>query len=260
MAGALFYIHIERSAVCKSPRTTADSAALPDFFATIAAPQEEHVLRRLYYCGLLLLALALTVPAGCYFWITWSSRDYLYNSVAEIPARRVALVLGTAKYTTDGRVNLYYRARIDAAAALYRSGKARYFIVSGDNRSLSYNEPAQMRADLIAAGIPAARIQPDYAGLRTLDSVLRADKVFRLQDYIIVSQAFHNARAVFLARQHGQAVIALNAADPMQFRYRLKTQVREIGARLRAVWDVLSGKEARHYGEPIPFPREDMPE
>ena len=260
MAGALFYIHIERSAVCKSPRTTADSAALPDFFATIAAPQEEHVLRRLYYCGLLLLALALTVPAGCYFWITWSSRDYLYNSVAEIPARRVALVLGTAKYTTDGRVNLYYRARIDAAAALYRSGKARYFIVSGDNRSLSYNEPAQMRADLIAAGIPSARIQPDYAGLRTLDSVLRADRVFQLQDYIIVSQPFHNARAVFLARHHGQAVVALNAADPMLFKYRLKTQVREVGARLRAVWDVLSGKEARHYGEPIPFPREDMPE
>ena len=218
---------------------------------------EEPVLRRLIYWGLLLLALALVVPAGCYAWISWSSRSYLYDSVAEIPARPLALVLGTAKYTTDGRVNLYYRARIDAAAALYRSGKAQYFIVSGDNRSLSYNEPAQMRADLIAAGIPAARIQPDYAGLRTLDSVLRADRVFGNRDYIIVSQPFHNARAVFLARHHGQAVIALNAADPMQLRYRLKTQVREIGARMRAVWDVVSGKEARHYGEPIPFPPED---
>ena len=113
-----------------------------------------------------------------------------------------------------------------------------------------------MRADLVAAGIPVDRIQPDYAGLRTLDSVLRADKVFRLQDYIIVSQAFHNARAVFLARHHGQAVVALNAADPMLFKYRLKTQVREVGARLRAVWDVLSGKEARYYGGPIPFPPE----
>ena len=214
------------------------------------------MLRRLFYWGLLLLSLALLVPAGCYFWISWSSRAYLYDSVQEIPARQVALVLGTAKYTTDGRVNLYYRARIDAAAALYRGGKAQFFIVSGDNRSLSYNEPAQMRADLVAAGIPADRIQPDYAGLRTLDSVLRADKVFRLQDYIIVSQPFHNARAVFLARHHGQAVIALNAADPMQLRYRLKTQVREVGARLRAVWDVLSGKEARHYGDPIPFPPE----
>ncbi len=215
------------------------------------------MLRRLFYWGLLLLALALIVPIACYAWISWSSRPYLYDSVQDIPARQVALVLGTAKYTTDGRINLYYRARIDAAAALYRSGKAQYFIVSGDNRSLSYNEPAQMRADLVAAGIPAARIQPDYAGLRTLDSVLRADRVFGNRDYIIVSQPFHNARAVFLARHHGQAVIAFNAANPMSFKYRLKTQVREIGARLRAVWDLLSGKEARHYGEPITFPPEN---
>ena len=212
------------------------------------------MLRRLIYWGLLLLALALAVPAGCYAWISWSSRSYLYDSVAEIPARPLALVLGTAKYTTDGRVNLYYRARIDAAAALYRSGKAQYFIVSGDNRSLSYNEPAQMRSDLIKAGVAADHIQPDYAGLRTLDSVLRADKVFGNRDYIIVSQPFHNARAVFLARKNGQQVIAYNAADPAILQYRLKTQVREIAARLRAVWDVLRGTEARHYGDPIPFP------
>ena len=212
------------------------------------------MLRRLFYWGLLLLSLALLVPAGCYFWISWSSRAYLYDSVQEIPARQVALVLGTAKYTTDGRVNLYYRARIDAAAALYRSGKAQYFIVSGDNRSLSYNEPAQMRNDLINAGVPAERIQPDYAGLRTLDSVLRAEKVFGNRDYIIVSQPFHNARAVFLARKNGQQVIAFNAANPGTVKYRLKTQVREIAARLRAVWDLLRGTEARHYGDPIPFP------
>ena len=122
------------------------------------------MLRRLFYWGLLLLSLALLVPAGCYFWISWSSRAYLYDSVQEIPARQVALVLGTAKYTTDGRVNLYYRARIDAAAALYRGGKAQFFIVSGDNRSLSYNEPAQMRADLIAAGIPAGLRRTAHAG------------------------------------------------------------------------------------------------
>ena len=214
------------------------------------------MIRRIYYILLALLAIAILIPALCYAWITVSSRPYLYDDIDALPARPLAVVLGTAKYTTDGRINLYYRARINAAAELYRRGKAQYFIVSGDNRTLTYNEPAQMRADLIAAGIPADRIQPDYAGLRTLDSVLRADKVFRLQDYIIVSQAFHNARAVFLARHHGQAVVALNAADPMLFKYRLKTQVREVGARLRAVWDVLSGKEARHYGDPIPFPPE----
>ena len=78
------------------------------------------MLRRLFYWGLLLLSLALLVPAGCYFWISWSSRAYLYDSVQEIPARQVALVLGTAKYTTDGRVNLYYRARIAPALTRLR--------------------------------------------------------------------------------------------------------------------------------------------
>ena len=212
--------------------------------------------RRIYYILFALFALALLIPAFCYVWITVSSRPYLYDDIDASPARPLAVVLGTAKYTIDGRVNLYYRARIDAAAELYRHGKAQYFIVSGDNRTLTYNEPAQMRSDLIKAGVPAERIQPDYAGLRTLDSILRADKVFGNREYIVVSQPFHNARAVFLARKNGQQVIAYNAANPGPFKYRLKTQVREIAARLRAVWDLLRGTGARHYGNPIPFPPE----
>lgn len=212
------------------------------------------MIRRIYYILLALLAIAILIPALCYAWITVSSRPYLYDDIDALPARPLAVVLGTAKYTTDGRINLYYRARINAAVELYRRGKAQYFIVSGDNRTLTYNEPAQMRNDLINAGVPAERIQPDYAGLRTLDSILRADKVFGNRDYIIVSQPFHNARAVFLARQNGQQVIAYNAANPGAVKYRLKTQVREIAARLRAVWDLLRGTEARHYGDPIPFP------
>ena len=212
------------------------------------------MIRRIYYILLALFAIAVLIPALCYFWITVSSAPYLYDDIDALPARPLAVVLGTAKYTTDGRINLYYRARIEAAAELYRRGKVQYLIVSGDNRTLAYNEPAQMRSDLIKAGVAADHIQPDYAGLRTLDSVLRADKVFGSRDYIIVSQPFHNARAVFLARKNGQQVIAYNAADPAILQYRLKTQVREIAARLRAVWDVLRGTEARHYGDPIPFP------
>ncbi|MDO4644017.1 MAG: ElyC/SanA/YdcF family protein [Cardiobacteriaceae bacterium] len=212
------------------------------------------MLRRLLYWSLLLLAIMVLIPALCYFWISWSSRAYLYDNVQDIPSRPLALVLGTAKYSTNGNINLFYRARIDAAAQLYRSGKVQYFIVSGDNSTQQYNEPAQMRHDLIAAGIPAKHIQPDYAGLRTLDSILRAEKVFGNRSYIIISQPFHNARAVFLARHHGQDVIALNAANPATINYRLKTQVREIGARMRAVWDVISGKQARYYGDTIPFP------
>ena len=211
-------------------------------------------LRRYLWVSLTFLLLLVAIPATCYVWISAVSRPYLYNDLESVPERQVALVLGTAKYVAGGRINLFYRSRIDAAIELYRAGKVRYFIVSGDNRTHQYNEPAQMRADLIAAGIPAERIQPDYAGLRTLDSVLRAKEIFGQSNYLIISQPFHNARAVFLARQHGQTPIAYNAADPATTRNSLKVRIREIGARMKAVWDVIAGTNARHYGEPIPFP------
>ncbi|MDO4777444.1 MAG: ElyC/SanA/YdcF family protein [Cardiobacteriaceae bacterium] len=210
--------------------------------------------RRLLRIAAILGGLALGIPAACYLWISLASRPYLHDDLASVPERDVALVLGTSKYLAGGRINPFYRARIDAAAALYHAGKARYFIVSGDNRAHNYNEPAQMRADLIKAGIPASHIQPDYAGLRTLDSILRAREIFGQSDYLIVSQPFHNARAVFLARHHGQSPIAYNAADPVAARHSLKTRIREIGARLKAVWDLISNTRARHYGDPIPFP------
>lgn len=211
-------------------------------------------LRRYLWMNLALVLAAVAVPVACYLWISTSSRPYLYDSIEKVPERRVALVLGTAKYVAGGRINLFYRGRIDAAVALYRAGKVQYFIVSGDNRAQNYNEPAQMRADLIAQGIPENRIQPDYAGLRTLDSVLRAKHIFGQSDYLIISQPFHNARAVFLARHHGQTPIAFNAADPPLLRNSLKVRVREVGARIKAVWDVLTNARARHYGDPIPFP------
>ncbi|MDO5091692.1 MAG: ElyC/SanA/YdcF family protein [Cardiobacteriaceae bacterium] len=211
-------------------------------------------MKRLLRLSLWLIALALAAPVICYLWISLASRPYLHDRLDDVPAREVALVLGTAKYVAGGRINLFYQYRIDAAAALYHAGKARYFIVSGDNRAHDYNEPAQMRADLIKAGIPANRIQPDYAGLRTLDSVIRAKEIFGQSDYLIVSQRFHNARAVFLARRHGQTPIAYNAADPAATQRSMKVYIREIGARVKAVWDILANTRARHYGDPIPFP------
>lgn len=211
-------------------------------------------LRRYLWGSFAVLTLLLAVPAVCYLWITVSSRPYLYSSLDAVPERQVALILGTAKYVPGGRINLFYQNRIDAAVALYRAGKAHYFIVSGDNRAHDYNEPAQMRADLIKAGIPASHIQPDYAGLRTLDSVIRAKEIFGQSDYLIVSQRFHNARAVFLARHHGQNPIAYNAADPAATQRSMKVYIREIGARIKAVWDLISNTRARHYGDPIPFP------
>lgn len=209
-------------------------------------------LKRMIYAIIATVLLGLLLILLCYFMVVWRSGKHLYDDINTIPHRNVGLVLGTNKYLRGGRINRFYQTRIDAAAKLYHANKVDYFVVSGDNRKNNYNEPKQMRADLIQAGVPPERIQPDYAGLRTLDSVLRMDKIFGHQDYTIISQRFHNERAVFLARAKGQTPIAFNADNPpVMFRVLL----REGLARVKAVWDLLSGKQARHYGEPIVFPK-----
>ena len=96
---------------------------------------------------------------------------YLYTRAEQIPTQKAALLLGTSPTLADGRSNLYFTHRIHAAAELYRAGKVRYIIASGDNRKHGYNEPEAIKAALIAQGIPAERIIPDYAGIRTLGSV-----------------------------------------------------------------------------------------
>ncbi len=216
----------------------------------------KQYLKRFIWLMLWLFIFLIIIPAISYLWISLSAKPYLYDRLEDIPTRPVAIVLGTSKYVSGGGENLFYTKRIEAALALYRSGKVSHFIVSGSNPDEYYNEPKQMQEDLIAGGIPAENIQPDYAGLRTLDSILRAEKIFGNQSYMIVSQPFHNARAVFIARHNGHNVVAYNADDGIPLRYSFKTRIREFGARLKAISDLyFTNKQARFYGDPIPFPQ-----
>ncbi len=208
------------------------------------------LLKLFHYLFYLSLFAVLSVIA-CYFWISFSTRQYVYSDITKLPKRDIGLVLGTSKYLSNGRVNEYYQNRIDTAVKLYQAGKVSYFIVSGDNRKNNYNEPRQMRKDLVKAGVPLAVIQPDYAGLRTLDSILRTDKVFGHKTYTIISQQFHNERALFLAYHKGQTPIAFNAPNSTRH---FKVAVRELLARVKAVMDLLTNKKAKHYGTPIAFP------
>ncbi len=178
---------------------------------------------------------------------------YLYDNTAQIPAQKAALLLGTSPTLADGRSNLYFAHRIRAAAELYRAGKVRYIIVSGDNRKHSYNEPDAMKAALIAQGVPPENITPDYAGLRTLDSVLRARDIFGQEGYIVVSQKFHNERAVYLARAHGIPAYGFNARD-VAIRAGIKTRLREYGARVKMFIDLATGRQPRHGGGKITLP------
>jgi SanA protein len=195
---------------------------------------------------IILAALIALVAVDCY--VSSFSRGKLYTSVDKIPHRKAALVLGCGKYV-EGRINLFYQKRINAAAELWAAGKVDAIIVSGDNSRKGYDEPSEMKADLVEKGVPAEYITIDYAGFRTLDSVLRAEQVFGLEKYAIVSQRFHCSRAIYLASRQGQEAIGYCAAD-VSGKRALKVRLREVLARTKAVVDVLFAKSPKYLGKP----------
>jgi len=155
----------------------------------------------------------------------------IFRSADAVPEREVGLVLGTSKETRHGKPNLHFNQRIEAAAALYRAGKVRHLLVSGDNHVASYDEPDDMRGALLAAGVPASAITCDYAGFRTLDSVVRAQEIFGLSQCTIISEEFHCPRALWIARRHGLDAIAFAAPDVGLKSWSLRADVREQLAR-----------------------------
>lgn len=201
-------------------------------------------------CLCLLLASAIAL-LGYSEWTVSDARHYTYDDVDAVPYNRVALVLGTSKYLIGGSPNHYFKYRIKAAAELYNSGKVDYILVSGDNATVQYNEPRQMRRALIQAGIPASAIYSDYAGFRTLDSIVRAKEVFGQARFTVVSQAFHNERAIFIARHFGIDAVGFNAVDPSAYQG-IRTRVREVFARLMGLLDLyVLDKGPKFLGEPI---------
>ena len=181
--------------------------------------------------------LILIIAFAINLYVIKSASGILYDDVNEIPFRKTALVLGTSKYVSKGKFNLFYKNRMDAAAQLYNAGKVKQFILSGDNATMSYNEPKMMKKDLVALGIPDSVLFLDYAGFRTLDAVVRAKKVFGQDSVIIISQKFHNTRAVFLAKYFNLSAIGFNAEN-VSFNSSPKTFIREYFARVAAFLDV----------------------
>jgi SanA protein len=185
--------------------------------------------------------------------VTKTGKKYSYDTVGAMPHNHCAVVLGTNKFISAGKVNLYYTYRIQAAVLLYKSKKVDYLLVSGDNKHRSYNEPVSMFNDLVEAGIPKERVILDYAGFRTLDSVVRCFMVFGQHQFTVISQPFHNHRAVYIGRQRGLEVIAYNAGD-QNGRPSVKVVLREIGARVLLAYDLLTGTQPHFLGEQIKIP------
>ena len=203
----------------------------------------------------LLLGVAAAAVIGAWGVIDVSSRSRIFSDADALRPAKAGLVLGSARLVRDYVANPFFANRIAASAALYKAGKVEYLIVSGNQARGGrprggYDEPADMRAALIAAGVPRQRIYRDYAGYRTLDSIVRAKEVFGQDRVIVVSQAFHLSRALFLARARGLDDDGFAAENPA-LRYRLRTFLREIGARVVAVFDVWLGTPPRRLGKPV---------
>ncbi len=186
------------------------------------------------------------------FVIANAAKGKLFDRVEDVPARKTALVFGTSPYTRSGE-NLFYKYRMEAVAALWKAGKVQHIIVSGDNSTEYYDESTAMKEALIAIGVPDSVITLDYAGFRTLDSVVRCKWVFGQTDIIVVSQEFQNERAIFIANHYGINAVGFNAKD-VPNRYGLKTMLREYLARVNAILDVyVLNTEPKFPGPPEPI-------
>ncbi|GAB0157395.1 ElyC/SanA/YdcF family protein [Chryseobacterium sp. Alg-005] len=178
--------------------------------------------------GILLICLANA-------WVFALTNGRTYTKISKIPPREIALVLGTSPKMRSGLSNPYFTKRMDATALLYHHGKIKQIIVSGE-KSKGYNEPAAMKNYLIyQEGVPEDIIVEDPKGFNTYKSILRCKDVYKKDDVIIVSQGFHNLRALFFARNNKMNALGFDAQDVSKPESYYRNQSREILARVIAV-------------------------
>ncbi len=206
--------------------------------------------KKIIYILLFVIVFPFLMAFTSNYFIEQNAKNKTYFNSSEIKKNKVGLVLGTAKILQNGRTNLYFTYRINATVELFKKGKIDFVLVSGDNGNKNYDEPSDFKNELIKRGIPANKIYLDYAGFRTLDSVVRAKEIFGQESITIISQEFHNERAIFLAEKNGMTAIGFNAKD-LTGRYGLKTKVREYFARTKAFLDVIFGVEPKFLGKKI---------
>lgn len=200
---------------------------------------------------LCILILIVTVMFSLNYWIISKTQPYIYHDYEDLPHHNVGVVLGTSKYIKGGGINAFYKNRIDGAIDLYWLGKIDYLLLSGDNAMFSYNEPITMRRDLLKAGVPDSVIVLDYAGFRTLDSIVRANKVFDANNFTIITQQFHCERALFIAQYQGIDATCFAVPTPNNFHV---VQIREIFARISAFIDLyILNKEPKFLGPLLPI-------
>lgn len=171
-----------------------------------------------------------------------NGKMYDYDNMSDIPRNKYGLLLGTSPVTRWGTHNFYFDNRIDAADRLYRAGKIDTIIVSGGDYRMAEkygcDEPAVMRDSLVARGISSDRIILDYDGIRTMESFRKAKHVYGLDSLTVISQFYHNSRALYLAKHFDIEAVAFNAKEPSYVVSKVRNHAREYLARVKLFIDV----------------------
>lgn len=184
--------------------------------------------------------------------VALKAKNYLYNTTDSIPYNSVGVILGASKNFTSGERNQYFDNRIAAGVSLYKAKKVSYFVVSGDHNRPEYNEPQDMKQALVDNGIPENHIYLDYAGFRTLDSIVRMDKIFNQSSFTIISQKFHLERALYISTSKGLNTVGFVADDvELPMSYKVNDFLREKVARVKMLIDLVVNKQPKFLGDPI---------
>lgn len=188
---------------------------------------------------------------GLSLWMQYITRDRIIDTPQLCPLSQVAIVFGTSHRLRNGAPNPYYQGRLDVAAALFYSGRTELLLLSGDNRTAQYNEPVAMWKALRARGVPSSTMTRDYAGFSTFDTLIRAHRVFGIDQAVLVSQRWHLPRALLIARHEG--IDAYGCAAPGEIQGP-KLLLREEWARIKTLWDLYIWPRQPHFlGDPEPL-------
>jgi SanA protein len=208
-------------------------------------------LKKVYKPTIIIL---IVLSLGSILWanstINKQTENKIYSETGSIPENNVGLLLGTSKFLRSGNSNQYFENRISATVQLYKAGKIKNIVISGDNSKKNYNEPEDMKNELIKHGIPENRIYLDFAGFRTYDSVFRMKEIFGQEKFTIISQEFHNQRAVYIANSLKLNAIGFNAKDVNTFNG-FKTKIREKFARVKVFIDFVFDKKPKFLGKKV---------
>lgn len=188
----------------------------------------------------------------CYQQVEKNAVGKTFFKVEALPHKHVGLLLGTCKYMRDKKtINPFWTFRLQAAYAVWKAGKIDKILISGDNGWYGYNEPKDFMDALKVMGVPDSAMVCDFAGFRTHDSVIRCKKVFGQKDIILISQEFHNERALYIAKYYGVHAVGFNAQQ-VSFRDNIWNSIRESLARVKLHLDIFIFHTQPHFlGQPI---------